>query len=302
MSTTVNLPSIRERVSHIEATPAIPAVLLPLLKLLNMPADQVEVDEVARLVSYDQTIAAQCLRIAGSPLFGLARPPKSIPAAVMVLGLHRVQSILLTSCMGMAFPVKSWPIEPGVFWRHSLGCAMVCRKFSERLAGADVEKAYAAGLLHDFGILVNCLVFPGEFAVAVEHARQHQIPLDEAERSTMGFTHCESGRVLAEQWGLADAVIDVVAHHHAAEQSETSQGLVALVHLSDLLCRMRGMDYGYYERHKVDLLADPAWPILVQEHKDLENVDLVRFTFELDDAVGEIRELVSMVLGGAARA
>lgn len=295
-------PDLRERVSRIESTPAIPAVLLPLLKILKMPTDSVEVDEVARLVSYDQAISAQCLRIAGSPLFGLSRPPKSIPAAVMVLGLHRVESILLTSCMGVAFPVKTWPIESDVFWRHSLGCAMVCRKFSEHLVGADVEKAYAAGLLHDLGILVNCLVFPREFAVAVERAREKQIPLDQAERSTMGFTHCESGRVLAEQWGLADEVIEVVAHHHAAEHSEKSRGLVALVHLSDLLCRMRGLDYGYYECHKVDLLADPAWRILLQEHKDLEKVDLVRFTFELDEAVGEIRELVSVVLGNVARA
>ena len=295
-------PDLRRRVSRIESTPAIPAVLVPLLKILNMPVDSVEVDEVARLVSYDQAIAAQCLRIAGSPLFGLARPPKSIPAAVMVLGLHRVESILLTSCMGVAFPVKTWSIEPEIFWRHSLGCAMVCRKFSEHLAGADAEKAYAAGLLHDLGILVNCLVFPQEFAVAIESARKNQIPLEQAERSSMGFSHCESGQALAEHWHLADEVTEVVAHHHAAEKSRNSRGLVAIVHLSDLLCRMRGLDYGYYECHKVDLLADPAWQILLQEHTDLEKVDLVRFTFELDEAVGEIRELVSMVLGSPVRA
>jgi HD-like signal output (HDOD) protein len=295
-----NPPNIRERVSRIEATPAIPAVLLPLLKILHMPADQVEVDEVSRLVSYDQAIAAQCLRMAGSPLFGLSRPPKSIPAAVMVLGLHRVESILLTSCVGMAFPVKSWSIDPGVFWRHSLGCAMVCRKFSEGIKGVDAEKAYAAGLLHDVGILVNCLVFSGEFTVAVELARQNQIPLHEAERATMGFTHCESGRALAEQWGLGDFVIDVVTHHHAVEESGEFPGLVALVHLSDLLCRMRGLDYGYYERHKVDLLSDPAWQVLLTEHKQLADLDLARFTFELDEAVGEIRELVSTILGASA--
>jgi len=301
MSTAIS-PNVRERVSRIEATPAIPAVLLPLLKILRMPADQVEMEAVARLVSYDHAIAAQCLRMAGSPIFGLSRPPKSIHAAVMVLGLHRIESILLTSCMGLAFPVKSWSIDPGVFWRHSLGCAMVCRRFSEGVAGADVERAYAAGLLHDLGILVNCLVFPGEFAVAVKRARQYQMPLDEAERTTMGFTHCESGQALAEQWGLGDSIVEVVTHHHDLGECVKSRGLVALVHLSDLLCRMRGLDYGYYERHKVDLLGDPAWKVLVAEYKQLENIDLARFTFELDEAVGEIRDLVSTILGPAAQA
>jgi putative nucleotidyltransferase with HDIG domain len=289
--------SIRERVQHIESMPAIPAVFLPLLNLLSGSGENVNVDEVVRLVSYDNTIAAQCLRVAASPLFGMALPPKSIKAAVISLGLRRVETILLTCCLGQAFPSKKWVLDPAVFWRHSLGCAMVCRKFSEKLGAADHEKAYMAGLLHDIGFMVNCLVFSQEFATAMERALHEEVALDEAERLTMGFTHCETGRALAEQWKLADDVIEVIAHHHAIEQSQESQPLVALVHLSDLLCRMRGLGYGYYERHKVDLVSDPAWAILLKEHRDLEGVDLVRFTFELDEAVEEIHALVSTVFG-----
>jgi putative nucleotidyltransferase with HDIG domain len=289
--------SIRERVQHIESMPAIPAVFLPLLNLLSGSGENVNVDEVVRLVSYDNTIAAQCLRVAASPLFGMALPPKSIKAAVISLGLRRVETILLTCCLGQAFPSKKWVLDPAVFWRHSLGCAMVCRKFSEKLGAADHEKAYMAGLLHDIGFMVNCLVFSSEFAKAMERALQEEIALNEAERLTMGFTHCETGRALAEQWKLADDVIEVIAHHHAIEQSQKSQPLVALVHLSDLLCRMRGLGYGYYERHKVDLVSDPAWAILLKEHRNLEGVDLVRFTFELDEAVEEIHALVATVFG-----
>jgi putative nucleotidyltransferase with HDIG domain len=279
--------------------PAIPAVFLPLLKLLGSSAEEAKVDEVVRLVSYDNTIAAQSLRVAGSPLFGLAQPPKSIKGAVISLGLRRVETILLTCCLGQAFPTKKWVLDPVVFWRHSLGCAMVCRKFSEKLAAADAEKAYMTGLLHDIGFMVNCMVFSKEFAAAMERACREEIPLDEAERATMGFTHCEAGQALAEKWKLADDVIEVIAHHHAIERSEKAQSLVALVHLSDLLCRMRDLGYGYYERHKVDLIADPAWAILSKEYRDLEGMDLVRFTFELDEAVQEIHALVATVFGSA---
>jgi putative nucleotidyltransferase with HDIG domain len=296
MSTSLTA-TIQERVQHIETMPAIPAVFLPLLKMLSNSGEEVRVDEVARLVSYDGTIAAQCLRMAGSPLFGLAQPPKSIKGAVISLGLRRVETILLTCCLGQAFPAKNWALDPAVFWRHSLGCAMVSRKFSEKLAAADGEKAYMAGLLHDIGFMVNCLVFPKEFATAVERASQDEIPLDEAEQATMGFTHCETGQALAEKWKLADDIVEVIAYHHAIEQSRKAQPLVALVHLSDLLCRMRSLGYGYYERHKVDLISDPAWTILLKEHRDLEGVDLVRFTFELDEAVEEIHALVATVFG-----
>jgi putative nucleotidyltransferase with HDIG domain len=292
--------TIRERVQCIETMPAIPAVFLPLLKMLSSSDEEVALDEVVRLVSYDGTIAAQCLRVAGSPLFGLAQPPKSIKAAVMSLGLRRVETILLTCCLGQAFPAGKWVLDPAVFWRHSLGCAMVSRKFSEKLTAADGEKAYMSGLLHDIGFMVNCMVFPKEFAAALDRARQDEVPLDEAEQATMGFTHCETGRALAEKWKLTDDITEVIAHHHALDQSRKAQPLVALVHLSDLLCRMRGLGYGYYERHKVDLISDSAWVILLQQYRDLEGVDLVRFTFELDEEVGEIHALVSTVFGSRA--
>ena len=288
---------IRERVQQIETMPAIPAVFLPLLKLLSSSGQDATVDEVVRLVSYDNTVAAQCLRVAASPLFGMPQPPKSIKAAVITLGLRRVETILLTCCMGQAFPAAKWVLDPAVFWKHSLGCALVCRKFSEKLAAPDGEKAYMAGLLHDIGFMVNSLVFPQEFTKAMDLACREEIPLGEAEHASMGFTHCETGRALAEKWKLADDVIDVISHHHVVEQSDNAQPLVALVHLSDLLCRMRGLGYGYYERHKVDLVSDPAWAILLQQHRELDGVDLARFTFELDEAVDEIQALVSTVFG-----
>ncbi len=298
--TTAIATTIRERVDRLKTIPSIPAVFLPLLKLLNAPPEQVKLEEVIKLVSYDNTIAAQCLRVASSPLFGLAKSPESIKGAVLTLGLRRVQTILLTCSLGQAFPTNNWVLDPIVFWRHSLGCAMVCRKFSEKLASSDHDKAYMAGLLHDIGFLVNCLAFSEEFGVAIKHALQEQIPFGEAERATMGFTHCETGRALAEKWHLSNDIVQVIAHHHAPELSKTAQPLVALVHLSDLLCRVRGLGYGYYERHKVDLVHNPAWAILQNQHRDLEGVDLAHFTFELDDAVEEVFELVATIFGSAA--
>jgi putative nucleotidyltransferase with HDIG domain len=300
MTTAIDI-TIRERVEQIKTMPAIPAVFLPLLKLLNTPPDEVKLEEIVKLVSYDNTIAAQCLRVASSPLFGLSRSPESIKGAVLTLGLRRVQTILMTCCLGQAFPTKTWVLDPIVFWRHSLGCALVCRKFSEKLASSDHDKAYMAGLLHDIGFLVNCMVFSEEFDAAVKHAVQNQIPFDQAETATMGFTHCDTGRALAEKWHLSEDMVHAIAYHHAPELSESAQPLVALVHLSDLLCRVRGLGYGYYERHKVDLSFNPAWEILRKAHRDLENVDVARFTFELDDSVEEVFELVKTIFGPVAK-
>jgi putative nucleotidyltransferase with HDIG domain len=295
---------IRKRVAAIKSTPAIPAVFLPLLDLLNMPSERVKVEDVVKLVSYDNTISMQCLRVAGSPLFGLARTPQSIRAAVISLGLRRVQTILLTCCLGQAFSTKKWAMDPTVFWSHSLGCAMVCRKFSDKLGSMDGDKAYMAGLLHDIGFMVNCMAFSTDFAAAMKLAVDEQIPLHLAEFSIMGFTHCETGAALAEKWNLNDDIVHVIAHHHNVDKEDKDrvQPLVALVHLSDLLCRVRGLGYGYYERQKVDMIENPAWTVLLKGYKSLESMDLVRFTFELDEAVQEIREVVAIIFGSTAAA
>jgi putative nucleotidyltransferase with HDIG domain len=270
---------IRERVQRIEAMPAIPAVFLPLLNMLSDPAKEIALDEVVRLISYDNSIAAQCMRVASSPLFGLTHAPTSIKSAVISLGLRRVETILLTCCLGQAFPAKKWALDPVVFWRHSMGCALVCRKFSEKLHAGDAETAYMAGLLHDIGFMVNCLAFPDEFLQAMTRAMQEEVTLDAAELATMGFTHCETGRALAEKWDLSQDLVEVIAHHHAVEESQHSQPLVALVHLSDLLCRTQGLGYGYYERQRVDLISDPAWAVLLKAQPELGQVDLVRFSW-----------------------
>ncbi len=298
--TTSMTATIRERVARIETMPSVPAVFIPLLEMLNLPIENVKLDEVVKLVSYDNTIAAQCLRMASSPLFGLAKSPETIKGAVISLGLRKVETILLTCCLGNAFPAKSLAVDPTIFWRHSLGCAMVCRKFSDKLGCDDGDKAYMAGLLHDIGFLVSCIAFPKELGTALALATKEQTPIDEAERTTMGFTHCDTGRALAEKWHLANDMVQVIAHHHDPEQSEAAQPLVALVHLSDLLCRMRGMGYGYYERRMVDWVGDPAWTILQKEYRDLDGMDLVRFTFEMDEAIGEVFALVSAIFGGTA--
>jgi putative nucleotidyltransferase with HDIG domain len=288
---------IHERVRDIGTTPTIPCILFPLLDLLKAPPENAKLDEIVKLVSYDPAMAAQCLRVASSPLFALSKTPESIKSAVISLGLRRVETILLTCCMAQAFPVKNWALDPTTFWRHSLACAMVCRKFSDKLHASDSDNAYMAGLMHDLGFLVNAMAFPQEFKAAVSRAHEEEISLHEAELATMGFTHCQTGQALSEKWGFPDDIIQVITNHHAIEHSGHAHSLVALVHLSDLLCRTRNLGYGYYERLKADISFDPAWSILAKHYKELENVDLVRFTFELDDAVSEIQKLVSLIFG-----
>jgi putative nucleotidyltransferase with HDIG domain len=294
MITTSN-PELRKRVERLRALPSSPAVLKPLLDLLRQPPDNIPLDRVVQLVSYEKTIAAQLLRIANSPLYGRARPAESIQAAIVTLGIQRIEDILLSNCIGNLIPAGKWVVDPGVFWRHSFGCALVCREFAERIGYVDPEKAYLAGLLHDIGIVVNSLAYNDEYRVVLAAAVQSGRPLDEEEQDTLGFTHCESGVILAKTWQLPPAIAEVIEWHHAVGRGPQGNPLIAIIHLGDLLCRLRGLGYGYEEWRAIDLQADPAWIELVKHLPKIASIDLARFTLDLDAYVVHVTTLVDAI-------
>ncbi|MGD0908646.1 MAG: HDOD domain-containing protein [Candidatus Acidiferrales bacterium] len=292
---TETLDRLRSKIIRIDAMPAIPVILRPLLRCLDQPAEQIDINRIVELVSYDKSIAAQCIRMANSALFSRSSPAETVRSAVMSLGMWRVRDLLFSNALSNVIPANRWVVDPTVFWRHSLGCALVCRKFADMIGYPDAEKAYLAGLLHDIGVLVNCMVAPEEFRATMEKAIREQIPLDEAEQLTLGFTHSDSGRVLAEAWKIPPDLIEVIELHHDIGDPNRGGPLVALVHLSDLLCRLRDLGYGYYEPRQVDFANEPGWLYLTMQFPQMADLDLARFTFSLDEYAREVAELVATV-------
>ena len=288
------IEEIRPKIKALEAMPTVPAIVLPLASMLQLPPDQVNVERVVELVSYDSTIAAQCLRMSNSPLFG-RRNTETVRSAVMALGLKRVEAILLGCCLNRIVPPDKWALDAATFWRHSLGCALVSRKMATLIGYPDPEKAYLAGLLHDLGILVNTLACTEEYRKCIKAARDGRVALHRSEEEHLGFTHCQSGKILAEHWHFSGDVIEVVEFHHDVVAAPSARSLVSLVHLSDLLCRLRDLGYGYYEAMGVDLAGDEAWATLVEHHPALASMDLARLTIDIDGAMDEIVAIVNAV-------
>jgi HD-like signal output (HDOD) protein len=294
-TTTSASAELRRRVEKLRALPSSPGILQPLLGLLRRPPDEIDLGQVVQLVSYEKTIAAQLLRIANSPLYARARPAESIQSAIFTLGIQRIEDILLSNCFGNLVPRNKWVVAPAVFWRHSFGCALVCREFAEQIDYYDPDKAYLAGLLHDLGIIVNSLAYTDEYRHVLADAVQSGRPLHEQERESLGFTHCDSGVMLGKTWQLPEVVCDVIEWHHDVEHAPSGSPLVFLVHLGDLLCRLRGLGYGYEEWRAIDLAADPAWAELARHCPKLATIDLARFTLDLDTDVVRITKLVDTI-------
>jgi len=294
-------PTIRAeltvRVASIESLPTIPAAIRPLLDLLGSPTDDVDMEKVVESVALDKTIAAQVLRVCNSALYARTGVVETVRGGVLTLGLRRIQEIVFacTFCQSMRF--KDTSFDPLVFWRHALGCALVSRKLSALIEFPNPELAYLAGLLHDIGFQVNAQIDPERWKQVVQEALATQRAMLDVETSVLGYTHCQSGRILAEQWQLPPEIADAIEFHHMVDEEAKPSDLVSIVRIADLLCRMRDMGYGYYEPVRVDLMGDPAWAQLAKTYKKLAQMDLALFTFELDALMDEVQAMVDEIFG-----
>ena len=287
---------IRERVERLNSIPTVPAIIRPLLFYLERPVDQVEVQRIVDLVSCDEAISAQCLRVANSALYFRSREVRTVHGAIVVLGVRQVREILLSCSLLNLLPKQNWVIDPLVFWEHSLGCGLVSRFCARKARFAEPERAYLAGLLHDLGELVNMTSFQEEFRAAAQLARSEQIPLHQAELSALGFTHCDTGKILAEHWRLPEDITEVVEHHHDVQQAKLHPVLVAMVSLSDQLCQLNELGYDVNGPPDWKLEEDPAWAILTREFPTIANMDPAQFLMEMEQFIVEARKLVRSIL------
>jgi len=290
---------LRRRIGDLGALPVMPSVLQSLTECLSSSAENVNIDRVVELISYDKSLASQVLRMANSALFRRRNEVESLRDGILSLGIWRIRDLVYSCTLPALLGNSKEGIAPTIFWRHALGTALVSQHLAQRLAIPNVEKFYLAGLLHDLGILVNSILFPEQFPAVLKLAETTETPLYDVEMQELGFSHCESGRILAGHWKLPEDISGTIEFHHHPPLAASHTDLTCTVYLADLLCRLRGLGYGYYEAREFDLAAEPSWQVLQKKYPAAAALDLALFTFELDEHAIQVRDLVDTIFSGA---
>jgi len=295
----IPIDAISRKIADLDNIPTVPALLVPLLRRLGEPAENVKVTEIVTLISYDKSLTAQVLHMANSPLLGMRNRVETVQSAVMALGMTKVREVATTCCLLRALPARPGSLKPTDLWKHSLACALVSREFARKVGFADPEQAYLAGLLHDLGLIVELTTFPAEFEAVTRVAIEKRCPIHEAEPALLGVDHCLIGEMLAERWHLPSELKEVIRYHHDVEHASIAPVLVSIVNLTDILCRMRGLGYGFDELRQVDLASEYGWRRIGEGLPAVRNFDLARFTLEMDTSIEEIERLVTTLFNMA---
>lgn len=211
--------------------PSLPAVVIDLLQ--SMKEDSVDVGQLAAKLARDQALSAKILRIANSSFYGLRGQVDSIADATVVLGLNSVRMLATAAAVGDAFAqVRCEGFEFRGYWRHCIATALCTRELA-RQRRMNEGNAFAAGLLHDIGVLALVSCFPQHFAAVNAYQTQQHCVREVAEKAVLGLDHADLGRILTEYWCFPPLLCEVIGAHHAPESS--SEPLARLVHIANAL-------------------------------------------------------------------
>lgn len=286
-------------VGAVDDLPTIPIVATKILQLLDDP--DVSAEEVADLMLSDQVMTARVMKLLNSPIYKPAQEITSLKRALVYLGLRHVRELALTTSVINAFDGTTGAMDLNSFWEHSFGVGMVSKIIAEKVGYQDLEKAYISGIIHDLGevFLSNFLSQP--FMEVLEYTNSHPVKLVDAEALLLETTHCEIGLCMARKWNFPDAYCDVIAYHHNPGEATIDPVLCAIVNISDLFCTVRGLNYGGREWISFNLSDEEAWKVLKKESPALAQLDVERFCYELDDAIPDVKELVSAIFSSSEK-
>lgn len=201
--------------------------------------------DVAALISRQPGLTAKVLRVANSAFYGRPRTVATIERAVVVLGLDAVRGVAAAACLDRALPRARGDaaVEVDGLLRHSVAVAAAAEMLAKIRHRALAGDAFMAGLLHDFGMLVQLrLEEEGVRAMfaAIRSDPSQDVRQLEGQSLSVGHAHC--GAVILEAWRLPAPLVAAASYHHtAADAPAAYRELASLIALGDVVARRCGV-------------------------------------------------------------
>jgi putative nucleotidyltransferase with HDIG domain len=244
-------------INKIAALPTPSPVLRRVAAVVADPASSVP--QVVEALKLDPAITGKILRLANSAYIGMPKSVSSLHNAVVLLGLKRIQSIILVSQFTDPFNGEKsalpFPLER--FWRHSTTLALIAESIGrhlKRYESVDEQEIFSAAILHDIGKLVLAVHDPSVLAGANERGARERLPFFRAENGH--FSHTAIGALLSDQWGFPTELSLAIANHHAPDRAGGHERFVSIIHVADVMVHLIG--YSTFENEIAPPLDEKA--------------------------------------------
>lgn len=257
--------------------PPLPEVATRVQEILS--SDEADMAELDRLLSEDPAIVAALLRLANSAVFGGLRRVEGLAMAIQRIGFRQLGAIVTGLSVKGHFAggrgVKKELLEE--IWDHSVTSGFAARSIA-LLVGADSEKAFLAGLLHDSG---KVLVL-----TAVNKLEKHgfaEPPTKDVLIELMDELHAELGYGVLTDWNLPEDIAEIARSHEGAD-AEAADSLLACVNAANLITRKLG--YHLNPDPEISVIEDP-----IIENLGLDDMTVASMMVDMEDHLLEMKQL-----------
>jgi HD-like signal output (HDOD) protein len=206
---------LKQLATRIKCLPTLPTIYQQLTDELRK--EDASMEQLGEIISHDIGMTAKILQLVNSAFFGLPQPISSPAEAVMYLGLSTVRALVLSLQVFSQFknpPLAGFSLD--ALATHCWKTAVLARRIA-RVESSDnkmMEQCFLAGLLHDVGRIILADGLPEQYKKVWNDARQHHLPLWQAEHAEFGATHADVGAYLLGLWGLPNPIVEAVALQH----------------------------------------------------------------------------------------
>ncbi|HEY8666401.1 MAG TPA: HDOD domain-containing protein [Tepidisphaeraceae bacterium] len=200
------------RIRQCPTLPSLPAVAIQVLELAQR--EEVDIAEIARIISKDPALSSKILRTVNSSFYGRSQSISTITHALVILGLQSVKTLVLGfSLVTNLAKNKSKGFKHLNYWRRSIYAATAARTLAAKTNVVQQEECFLVALLMDIGMLVLDQVVADQYGELNEPLQSHN-DLAAAELNALGLTHADAAQVLATQWKLPPLLSTPMAMHH----------------------------------------------------------------------------------------
>ena len=298
---------LEQRLRFCGNLPSLPAVALKMVELANNP--EVDLNDVARVISMDPALVTKLFRAANSPLYGLRRKVTNLRQVLSLLGLQGTLALALGfSLVTTGRDAKGIPLNTDHFWRRSLLAATACRILGERLSMKNLEELFLAGLLHGVGVLALSMMMPELYGALLRAATERPENgeailnygrLAELEQERLGDNHAAVGAWLMQHWRLPDYLCQATAGSLDPDREETAETYRALAQCVALAVRIADIwvrpNYWQNSQEVADLAQ--RWFELATDHY-VEILEAVGAKFPEIAALFQIKSLDAIQIAG----
>jgi diguanylate cyclase (GGDEF)-like protein len=201
------------RIRQCPTLPSLPTIAMDVLDLAQR--DEVDIAEIARIISKDPALSSKILRTVNSSFYGRSQSISQVSQALVILGLQSVKTLVLGfSLVGNLQQTKSKGFKHLDYWKRSIYAATAAKLLAARVQMVQAEECFLAALLQDIGMLVLDQVLKDDYGTIHEQAAGAHRQLAAAETEALGVTHAQVTGFLAEQWKLPPLLSVPMANHH----------------------------------------------------------------------------------------